>query len=68
MEDAYRKDVKMRITQILTGTFIVRIIHEMIKGEEKDIWQMVDKEYKEEEQDKKELKEMCKKLKDAIFH
>lgn len=58
----------MRITQILTGTFIVRIIHEMIKGEEKDIWQMVDKEYKEEEQDKKELKEMCKKLKDAIFH
>ena len=45
----------------IIGGLIIYIIGETVKGDIKEVWQMIDKEYKEEEQLKNEWNELKEK-------
>lgn len=49
--------------QAIIGGLIIYIIHETVKGDTKEVWQMIDEEYKEE----KKLKDEWNELKDKYM-
>ena len=47
--------------QVIVGVIIIYVIHETIKGDTKEVWQMIDEEYIEEKKLKEEWNELKEK-------
>lgn len=44
--------------QKIVGGIVIYLIYEMVKGDTKEVWQMIDEEYKEEKKLKDEWNEL----------